>query len=361
MVSKALILMVLLQTALFCVYDGVSGETPFTPSPVLSLDRVEDNDGTAALYVTYTGGDSSKKRFYYKDSLQGDTYKLLPVMWGAGADDAVGIVTDERIDRIAGHIMKLKVYFRASAAERDVYIMVINEKGDPEAPAVHYKLSALAPLPVIRPAARPRPAVRQPSNVRDDVRSMYGEIASRTGGELILSESPKDVPDKVLDVVNRTAGGDIDFVFVIDDTGSMMDDVAELRARMDGILATLYEKHTKVRLGLVLYRDYGAEFVTKPFPMTESRNTFQRNLSTMKTTGGGDEPEAVLEGIEAALTANTFTLAKRVILVLGDAPGHESSRGKMNDIVAKAKLNAITVKIFALAIAGLEPQVKNKK
>ncbi|MEK6797141.1 MAG: VWA domain-containing protein [Spirochaetota bacterium] len=337
----------------FGIFNGPVAGISNVNRPSLTLEHVENRYDTFALYISYTGGHDRPKHFYYRDSLAGDVYRLLPIMWGSDKSDAVGVMTDEEHDSVLGHRMKLKVYFDRAALERDVYINVIDENGNADTPPVHFKLSPREAKPLPRIITRtPVTAAPKPKPVTPEKFRTYADIAERTGGELIMPRTAADIPKHLYAVIDKTAGGDIDVVFVIDDTGSMADDAAVLKENISAILDALYKKHSSVRTGLLLYRDYSSEFLTKPFPFTTKRDEFIRNLNTMKTTGGDDEPEAVLEAIEAALTAFDLKASKRVIIVMGDAPPHERSLAKVDAIIESTKADGVDVKVFLLGLPG---------
>lgn len=345
---KVLFAIAVMAAPVFGIFNAAPADMPPVVRPALTLEHVENRYDTYALYISYTGGHDREKNFYYRDSLTGDEYRLLPTMWGSDKPDAVGIITDEE-NGVLGHRMKLKVYFNRAAAERDVYINVIDENGNADTPPVHFKLmprEIMAPKPPAR-TVREVKAAPIPEKFR-----AYRDIALRTGGELFLPRSPAEIPAYIRSIIEKTAGGDIDIVFVIDDTGSMFDDAAVLKENISSLLDSLYKKHSAVRTGLLLYRDYSSEFLTKPFPFTAKRDEFIRNLNTMKTTGGDDEPEAVLEAVEAALTSFEFKASKRVIVVMGDAPPHEKSLPKVDALITKAKGSGLDVKVFLLGLPG---------
>ncbi|XP_020497331.2 von Willebrand factor A domain-containing protein 7 isoform X1 [Labrus bergylta] len=109
----------------------------------------------------------------------------------------------------------------------------------------------------------------------------------------------------------RFAAGDDDFLrmmgiarssvvcFVIDTTGSMKDDIAQARAVVYEIIDS--KKGTQ---------DEPSEYILVPFndprfgPMTKTTDaeTMKREISKLTATGGGDEPEMCLSGLQLALT-----------------------------------------------------------
>src|SRR5258708_7458084 len=63
---------------------------------------------------------------------------------------------------------------------------------------------------------------------------------------------------------------DLDVQLVLDTTGSMGDELAYLQGEFDAIATTVHARFPNMtpRYSLVLYRDKGDEYVTRPFAFT---------------------------------------------------------------------------------------------
>jgi hypothetical protein len=117
----------------------------------------------------------------------------------------------------------------------------------------------------------------------------------------------------------------LDFVLVLDTTGSMGKELDYLKAEFKAIATAVHDKFPSVntRFGLVLYRDDGDEYVTRPFPFTQSAEEFRKNLAAQRATGGGDEPEALHRGLEEAMQLSWRSDdTARVLFLVTDAPPH---------------------------------------
>ena len=98
------------------------------------------------------------------------------------------------------------------------------------------------------------------------------------------------------------------------------------------------------RMGIVLYRDYGDKYLTAAMPLTDRAATLAAELRKATAAGGGDIPEAVYEGLEATLNKLQWSGpdAKKVIVLIGDAPPHEDSMGKIEKLVKDAVAKGFT-------------------
>ena len=127
----------------------------------------------------------------------------------------------------------------------------------------------------------------------------------------------------------------VDVVFAIDATGSMKDDIEQLRKEWVPRLIDSLKDFKDIRFGLLLYRDYVDNFRYKNLPVkffdfTKDINIFNKNLNGFKINGkeGGDIPEAVYEALYASLEFYEWRPdAQKKIILIGDAEPHPAPRG----------------------------------
>ena len=71
--------------------------------------------------------------------------------------------------------------------------------------------------------------------------------------------------------------------------------------------------------------------------------------------GGGDIPEAVVEALDAGLKLFDKKVANdRLLVVFGDAPQHDSPRGKIleSDVLARIKAANVSVQTILLPVTN---------
>ncbi len=142
----------------------------------------------------------------------------------------------------------------------------------------------------------------------------------------------------------------LDVVFVFDSTGSMGGIILEVKSRIRQLMKVVNYLVPNARLGLVTYRDRKKydlddyEYTVKFIPLQEGNrgglDKLQRFLREIEASGGGDIPEAVLDGVQAAIEKAGWTPgAKKIVIVLGDAPPRPEDDGlsKMYDVCKKWK------------------------
>ncbi len=115
----------------------------------------------------------------------------------------------------------------------------------------------------------------------------------------------------------------LDIVITFDSTGSMGGEIDEVKNQVKRIGSTLLTLVPKARISICTYRDEGDQFVVRGVPLTNNIQDIDSYLSSIRADGGGDEPEAVHEGLRWSIEENEFRpRARKVILLFGDAPPH---------------------------------------
>jgi von Willebrand factor type A domain. len=118
----------------------------------------------------------------------------------------------------------------------------------------------------------------------------------------------------------------IDLLFICDITGSMGGFIDDAKRRMKNILNQLTtEFNVDTKVGLSLYRDHpsqGDSFVTVTFDLMNI-DEIQNKIDLITVGGGGDTPEAVLDGIIEGVNSMSWREgSRRIAFLIGDAPPH---------------------------------------
>ncbi|HYL43691.1 MAG TPA: VWA domain-containing protein [Ktedonobacteraceae bacterium] len=118
----------------------------------------------------------------------------------------------------------------------------------------------------------------------------------------------------------------VDLTFVVDTTGSMGGLIAAAQNQMITMLEELTRAaNINLWLGVVEYRDHPPQdtMLYKVYPLTEDLQKAQKAIRGLHATGGGDAPEAVLDGVVAACNELAWWKhARRLMVLVGDAPPH---------------------------------------
>ena len=118
----------------------------------------------------------------------------------------------------------------------------------------------------------------------------------------------------------------VDLLFIIDVTGSMGYTIQAAKQKMQDILTQLSDQFKiDLRIGLSCYRDHppqDSSFVTVIFNLLEIKD-IKNVIGTISVDGGGDRPEAVIDGIiDGANGMSWREGSRRIAFLIGDAPAH---------------------------------------
>jgi Mg-chelatase subunit ChlD len=104
------------------------------------------------------------------------------------------------------------------------------------------------------------------------------------------------------------------------------------------------------RIGMVLFKDYYDEYLTKIIPFTTDMNQIQRTLNGITARGGGDIPEAVYEALYDGAVKFSWEAETRLIILVGDAPPHLRQRGRISEEMVKAAAAERGIKVHAIIL-----------
>jgi hypothetical protein len=116
---------------------------------------------------------------------------------------------------------------------------------------------------------------------------------------------------------------DLDLVFVIDTTGSMRHELADMQANLIGVINILNRLSSSLRIGIVAYKDRGEIYLTRDFPLRPMEGAEVRQILDfvrgLEASGGGDDPEPVELALKVAIDMPWRADAQGRIIVIGDA------------------------------------------
>lgn len=149
---------------------------------------------------------------------------------------------------------------------------------------------------------------------------------------------------------------EVDFIFLVDKTGSMQQNIDQIRNNIRNFAANLMKLGIDYRLGLVYFSD-DIEQIYQP---TKNVDNFMQWLSDVKARGGGDEKENALEALEkASLNIAYRNAASKVAVLITDAPYHqqfETGHGVTNQTTESIVklLQKNEVRLFSIVPPKLE-------
>jgi len=155
-----------------------------------------------------------------------------------------------------------------------------------------------------------------------------------------------------------TPSTNFDLLLVIDATGSMADELRYLQAEINSIVDSVEASNPGIdtKVGLIVYRDNGDDYVVRDFDFTSNIADLQKNLNAQSAGGGGNYPEAMDQAMEKALTMGWRENSTKALMLVADAPPHDENLGKTWDTAIRARLDQIH--IVPIAASGVGPKAE---
>jgi Mg-chelatase subunit ChlD len=126
--------------------------------------------------------------------------------------------------------------------------------------------------------------------------------------------------------------GQLDLVFVVDNTGSMGPYIANVKSKILEIIRTIKKEEMvhRLRVGLVSYRDHPPQettYVTQKYELTSDTSKIESYVMQMEASGGGDGPEAVSTALQVMNRMEFLNESAKIAVLIGDAPPHGVEEG----------------------------------
>lgn len=150
----------------------------------------------------------------------------------------------------------------------------------------------------------------------------------------------------------------IELLFMIDTTGSMSDEINYIKAEVKDVIRRVKaaNDNVEIKVGILLYRDYGDFYITKSFAFNDDIEEVQRFINNAKAAGGGDFEEAVQVAFDEANSIQWSQNATKLLIHIADAPAHDedvrSWNNSINDLASKG------VRIISVASSGIDKKTE---
>ena len=186
----------------------------------------------------------------------------------------------------------------------------------------------------------------------------YTSLANATGGKRYDVAGASFLPETIIKIIQENRGGsNADIVLLMDNTGSMADDIDAVKKAFTKIIDAL---PPSTRLGAGGYRDRGDLYVLRFQDLTTNFSIVRTFINKMTANGGGDLPEAVYDAIYGTVTQATWVNKKRIVIVVGDAPPQEEALTdhSYQEVVNKCRQVGVEVNLYPILIK--EPELDDK-
>ena len=151
----------------------------------------------------------------------------------------------------------------------------------------------------------------------------------------------------------------LDVLFLLDSTGSMEDEIQQIKATLQSIAKRVSNlpANPNLRFGMVSYRDREDSYVTRLHDFDGNVERFQQTIRGVRASGGGDYPESLNQALhEAVNDASWRENAIRLTFLIADAPPHLDYPQDEDYAAEMVRAREKGIKIFSVASSGLDEQ-----
>ena len=155
----------------------------------------------------------------------------------------------------------------------------------------------------------------------------------------------------------------LDVLFLLDATGSMHDEIYQLKITVDEVAQRIHRLpgDVDVRLGMTLYRDEFDSFLTSTFDLTPDVEAFAEALAAVVADGGDDYPEALDEALADALSQPSWRSAAetvQLVFLVADAPPQVLRQVPVPYTESMLQAAGRGIKIFPVSSSGTDDQAE---
>lgn len=183
----------------------------------------------------------------------------------------------------------------------------------------------------------------------------FDVLADYTDGLVYNATYASEVPVMIAQIISDQAVANTDLVFLIDNTGSMYDDIDQVQLAIASIMSSL---PSGTRVGAAFYNDLN-EDPTGWYdytPLDSSPYTATTGfINSLYAYGGGDYPESVYDGIVNAVSDMSWSSSsKRIMIVIGDAPPLEGdlTNYTLGEVIDECTSMGVTVNLYPILIGS---------
>lgn len=153
-------------------------------------------------------------------------------------------------------------------------------------------------------------------DARDSLGNYFPALKS---SDMLIYQDERPMKVSALDHISANNSVPVDIAFVIDQTGSMDQEVREVKNNIIEFTQRLAARGVDYRLALITFSDRIERY--KDF--TEDVKTFISWIDDLKIGGGGDDNENALDGLAEAATLKYRQASQRIVILITDAMFHQ--------------------------------------
>lgn len=186
-------------------------------------------------------------------------------------------------------------------------------------------------------AQLPNPTRRAVSQMTQMVRTAPSQSVSAAGiGGGVGGGVGAGIGKNFGDFLGLLKRAGFDCVFVVDSTGSMKYVIEQTQQKISRLVGLIQKLVPVARVGLVLYRDRGEDWVVRKSDLTFHADKLRSFVSGIEAEGGGDWEEGIKDGLEAAVRQMSWrSRSKKIIVLVASSPPHKDEVPAIQQLVAE--------------------------
>ena len=192
--------------------------------------------------------------------------------------------------------------------------------------------------------------------------SYFSTLADSLHGRSYFADNADGVMLSVMDVLTSRINEGTDIVFLVDKTGSMDDDIENVKNSLNMIMDYL-SKFNNVKVAMAFYGDknYHYDLWYNRTNLTNNISIIRDFMETYSTIGNPDVAESVNDGIVKTVEEMNWTLGnRRLMLVVGDAQSQlpPYSNYTQSQVIHKCDSMHVKFNLYPIIIASKQTFVE---
>ena len=207
--------------------------------------------------------------------------------------------------------------------------------------------------------------VFDPTQYQELAITYFSGLADKMNTKAFFAESDEEIMENIMEILTTRLNDGTDIVLLIDKTGSMNDDIEQIKSglsEMDKFLS----KFDNINLSIASYGDsnFHGELWYNSSPLDRDMSKISSFMDSFSTVGNPDTPESVNEAIVKTVSETNWTPGnERLVLVIGDAPSQLPPYSKYNleDVVNICDSLEVTFNLYPVIIGSKNPFLESKE
>lgn len=194
------------------------------------------------------------------------------------------------------------------------------------------------------------------SGYSQDAKSQWQSVSDHYSSQVVTCENPDELLSCINSAIGQVSGKSspkVDLAFLFDVSGSMWDEIDVVKAKTIEIVNAISQKLDSVdaQFGLVVFSDDVDPYTKKIISdFTADATQFKTNVESVELLGGGDYPEAALEGAYEGLTNLKWRDSSDLKIMIGVSDATFKDPGPEGITLQKVFDTAVEKKVVILPI-----------